>query len=445
MVISRDDWLQAQYSVLGSALIDAKVVPTVIAETTEDDYSGPCLAVFRAIKAVFTEGKPVDPVIVRDRLDPSYTKFLVQLMEITPSSANVEHYIGLCKNNRRVLALREVGEILQTASDLDEASEILQKANKILVERSSIKVVTMEDAMTSFFSRHEGKKEYLTWPIDGLNDKLYAEPGDFIVIGGYPSDGKSALAIQMAYHLSRSKRVGFFSLETNDKKLFDRMMSHIAQIPMESIKTNTMTDAHWEAAGKVSAEVLGRNLHYIPAAGMSVSDIQAVSHANQYDVIFVDYLQLIANKGKDRFSKVTDISIELHTMAQSTGITVIALAQLNRPEKKKNGATPQPTLSSLRESGQIEQDADIVFMLYRPAFDRPERDLLILKNKEGTLGRITLNFDGQYQTFSRQPQDKFNQTQAAIRRAGREARAFQKLPDDTPVPFEEDQQCSLKL
>lgn len=441
MVISRDDWLEAQYAVLGSALIEPKVVPSVIADTCEEDYSGPCLAVFKAIKAVFTEGKPVDPVIVRDRLDPSYTKFLAQIMEITPTSANVKHYIGLCKNNRRLLALREAGEALQTASDMEEASEILQNANKVMVERSSIKVVTMEDALTSFFSRHEGKKEYLTWPIDGLNDKLYAEPGDFIVIGGYPSDGKSAMAIQIAYHLSMTKRVGFFSLETNENKLFDRMMSHIARIPMDNIKTNTLTDAHWEAAAKITDDVLGRNLHYIPAAGMSVSDIQAVSYANRYEVIFVDYLQLVSGKGKDRFSVVTDISIGLHTMAQATGITVIALAQLSRPEKSKSKDIPPPELSSLRESGQIEQDADIVFMVYRPQQDHDDRMLLIRKNKEGKLGSIALDFDGRYQTFTRKPSDKYNQLHKDIRAAGKQ---FERLPDDTPVPFEEDAQCKLE-
>ena len=445
MVISRDDWLQAQYSVLGSALIDAKVVPTVIAETAEEDYSGPCLAVYKAIKSLFMAGTPVDPVIVLSRLDKSYADFLAQLMEVTPSAANVGYYISLCRKNRRLLALREIGERLQTAEDLDDAYDAIQNAGKIMVERGSIRIVSMEEAMTNFFSRHEGRKEYLTWPIDGLNDKLYAEPGDFIVLGGYPSDGKSAMAIQMAYHLAKTKRVGFFSLETNENKLHDRLIAYAARIPMDNIKTNTLTKEHWETAAEISPEVISRNLYYIPAAGMSVSDIQAVSRANRYDVIFIDYLQLINSKGRDRFSIVTDISIGLHTMAQSTGITVIALAQLTRPDKHKGKDTPPPELSSLRESGQIEQDADIVFMVYRPKQESDDRMLLIRKNKEGRLGSIALDFDGRYQTFTRKVSDKYRQLHKDIRAAGREARAFQKLPDDTPVPFEEDQQCSLKL
>ncbi len=241
MVISRENWMDAQYSVLGSALIDAKTVPLIISGTGEEDYTGPCLAVFKVIKSLFTSGLPIDPVIVRDRLDKSYTGFLTQLMEITPTAANVRHYIELCRNSRRLLALREAGSELQEAETLQAAEEIVQQANKVMVERSAVRIVTMEEAMSSFFARHEGRKEYLTWPIDGLNDKLYAEPGDFIILGGYPSDGKSAMAIQMAYHMAQKKRVGFFSLETNENKLFDRMMAHVARIPFDAIKTNTLT------------------------------------------------------------------------------------------------------------------------------------------------------------------------------------------------------------
>lgn len=441
-MVTQQDWLDAQVGVIGSVLISPELAPKVIAETSEQDYTGELRLIYSTMKRLFLAGKPSDPVLIRAEIGESITPKLMQIMDITPTAANVDHYIAAAKEKGRLLRLRQIGEDLADAESLSDAGQIMEQANKALVERQTVKIVSMDAALSDFWTRHEGKKEYLTWPIDGLNENLYAEPGDFIVLGGYPSDGKSALALQMAYHMASDKRVGFFSLETNDRKLFDRMMSSVAKISMDRIKTNGLTDADWELAAKASEEVSRRKLEYIPASGMSVADIQAISFAQRYDVIFVDYLQLISAKGRDRFSMVTEISIGLHTMAQSTGITVIALAQLSRPEKKKGGATPQPTLSSLRESGQIEQDADIVFMLYRPSFERSERDLLILKNKEGRLGRMTLNFDGQHQTFSRQPQDKYKQTQSAIRRAGKE---FQRLPDDTPVPFEEGQQCSLAM
>ena len=403
MVTSSQDWLDAQVGVLGSVLISPELAPKVVAETSEADYSGQCLSIFRTIKSLFMQGKPADLVLIRDQLGAPYTPVLMEMMEVTPTAANIDHYILACKEKGRLLRLRDLGQRLQQVEDLDAASALLEQANKTMVKRSGVRIVTMEQALGSFFERHEGKKEYLSWPIEGLQDKLYAEAGDFIILGGYPSDGKSALALQMAYHMAQTKRVGFFSFETSDRKLFDRMMSSVAKIPMNVIKTNQMEDVHWEAAGQVSGAISQRQLEFIPASGMTVADIQAVSYAQRYDVIFVDYLQLISGKGKDRFSVVTDISIGLHTMAQSTGIAVIALAQLNRPEKRKDNTTPAPTLSSLRESGQIEQDADIVFMLYRPRFDSPCRELMILKNKEGTLGKMTLDFDGDHQTFSRTP------------------------------------------
>jgi len=441
-MVTQQEWLDAQVGVIGSVLIAPELAPKVLAETSEQDYTGDFRLIYNTMKRLFLAGKPADPVLVCAEIGEAISPKLIQIMEVTPTAQNIDHYIAAAKEKGKLLRLRQYGQDLSDADNLDIAIQLIDQANKAMVERQTIKIVGMNAALSDFWSRHEGKKEYLTWPIDGLNENLYAEPGDFIVLGGYPSDGKSALALQMAYHMATTKRVGFFSLETNDRKLFDRMMSSVAKIPMERIKTNGLTAADWELAARAAAEVGTRNLEYIPAAGMSVVDIQAISFAQRYDVIFVDYLQLINSKGRDRFSMVTDISIGLHTMAQSTGITVIALAQLSRPEKKKNNATPQPTLSSLRESGQIEQDADIVFMLYRPSFERSERELLILKNKEGKLGRMTLNFDGQYQTFSRQSQDKYKQTQSAIRKAGRE---YQRLPDDEPVPFEEAQQCSLAM
>ena len=441
MVTGSQDWLDAQIGVLGSVLIQPDLAAKVLSETCEEDFSGTCLTVYRAIRSLFQQGKPTDPIMVKDALGAQYADYLLQIMEVTPSSKNVEHYISACRSRSQLLQLRSLGQALQDAENLEDANALLEKAHQASIRRTGVEIITMEDAMTSFFERHEGKKEYLSWPIDGLNDKLFAEQGDFIILGGYPSDGKSAMAIQMAFHIAATKRVGFFSLETNQYKLHDRLMAHAAQIPMTSIKTNTMTDAHWTTAGQAAQRIIGRNLEYIPAAGKTVAEIQAISQARRYDVIFVDYLQLVSGRGKDRFSVVTDISIGLHTMAQSTGITVIALAQLRRAETGKDKKTPPPELSSLRESGQIEQDADIVFMVYRPDFNRSDRMLLIRKNKEGELGSIELDFDGRYQTFTRTRADKYKATQRAIKQAGRSE--YERLPDDTPVPFEEQTRLSL--
>lgn len=437
MVVTMESWLEAQQAVIGSALIDSKVVPAIISGTTEDDYTGHCRTVFFAIKSIFSSGAPVDPVVVKDRLGDAYTGFLMQLMEITPTAANIDVYISLCRDRGRLLRLRELGQQMQEAESLDAVASLVEQANRVMVQRTTTQVVTMESALRSFYDRHDGAVSYLSWPIKELNGKLYAESGDFIILGGYPSDGKSAFAIQTACHMAKSKRVGFFSLETNPNKLFDRMIAHVAGIPMESMKTNTMTQGQWDDTAKASEHILSLQLEYVPASGYSVSDIRAMSIANRYDVIFVDYLQLVQGNGRDRYAVVTDVSIGLHQMAQSTGITVIALAQLSRPEKKKDAATPPPQLSDLRESGQIEQDADIVFMLYRPKFEQEDRILLVRKNKEGELGSIALDFDGQRQTFSRKKANPYAGMPKKPKPTvvlGCQQQVID-LPDDFPVPF----------
>ena len=445
-MVTAQDWLDAQVGVIGSVLICPDLAAKVLAETTEADYYGQCLSIYRAIRKLFREGKPADPVMVRAELGEAYTKTILDICEVTPTSASVDYYIDACKKRSQLLQLRDLGQKLQDADTLDDAMELLEDANKQAIQRSGVEIVTMEQAMTQFYASKAAKKQYFTWPIDGLNDRLFIEPGDLVVLAGYPSDGKTALAIQLAYHLAQTYRVGFFSLETNPAKIHDRLIAHAAHIPFGCIKVGDLAETYWDRVAQASSGILSRNLEYIPASGKSVAQIQAITMARRYDVIFVDYLQLVAGKGKDRYSMVTEVSIGLHTMAQANGVAVVALSQLNRPEKvqkgkksdgSKNMVTPAPQLSNLRESGQIEQDADAVLMLYRPSEDSAQRSLLIRKNKEGELGSIILDFDGQYQTFVRNRGDKYNQVQKDIRNAASQPpQEFEQLPMNTYVPFE---------
>lgn len=446
-MVTTQDWLDAQVGVIGSVLICPDLAAKVLSETTEADFSGQCLSIYRAIRKLFREGKPADPVMVRSELGEAYTKTILDICEVTPTSASVDYYIDACRKRSQLLQLRDLGQQLQNADNLEDAMSLLEKANRRAIERTGVEIVTMEQAMTQFYQRKETKKRYLSWPIEGLNDKLFVDKGDLVVLAGYPSDGKTALAIQLAYHMAQTNRVGFFSLETNPDKIHDRLMAHVSHVPFGNIKVGDLAEMYWERVAKSSESILSHNLEYIPAAGKTITEIQAITLARRYDIIFVDYLQLVSGKGRDRYSMVTEISIGLHTMAQARGVTVVALSQLNRPEKVRMGGgkksdgndrliTPAPQLSNLRESGQIEQDADVVLMLYRPMEDKPQRSLLIRKNKEGELGSIILDFDGQYQTFTRNKGEKYNQLQKDIRKAAsKPQQEYEQLPMDTYVPF----------
>lgn len=233
-----------------------------------------------------------------------------------------------------------------------------------------------------------------------MDESLYAQLGDFVVVGGYPSAGKTMLSIQFALSMAKEYSIGYFSLETSTQKLIDRLISHLAQIPLSHIKDRALNESEWERVAKATSELTRMKIHFIDAGGMTVRDIQAQTLAGRYQVIVVDYLQLIHDSGHGRYEQVTNISIGLHTLARKHNIAVIALAQLSRAEKQQGVFIP-PSLSSFRESGQIEQDADIAFLLWPsdPNNNRSSRILKVGKNKEGERLKLELGFDGNMQTF----------------------------------------------
>ena len=439
---NQESWLQAQYSVLGSVLIDSDLAPKVIQQTRASDFQGECKTVYSAMMKLFQDGTPVDPVTVAHALGPAYRDLIRQLMEVTPSAANVDSYIQICREQAKVVSIRGIAEKLLIAENSDAVQKLLEEANALMVEKPSLRIVTMAEALKSFFERHTGDVEYLTWPISALNDRLYSEPGDFIIIGGYPSTGKSAWSLQCAQHWAKRMKVGFFSLETGDKKMFDRIMSSIADLTMDDIKRNQITEAQWNHIIELSPGITAQDLELIPAAGMTPADIRSVTMMKGYKLIIIDYVQLVIASGANRTEQVTNISMALHRMAQDMGVTVVALSQLKR---KDSDSTPES--SDLRESGQLEQDADLIMTLKLEKKEDPggNRKLYITKNKEGTCFMTTLAFDGKHQTFTKALQT--GQTiskliadgKKAQRRAGEAALidSFQMsmLPKDTEVPF----------
>jgi len=445
--LTQEDWLQAQYSVLGSMLISPETVPQVMTETAEQDYSGPCLTVYRAIRKLFLSGTPVDPVSVSNALGPGYREFLAQLMVVTPTAANVGSYIALCREQAKVIAVRDLARQMAETDDTEKLRKLLEQTSGMMVDKPTLKIVTMADGLRSFMDRHTKETKYLTWPVRELNDQLYTELGDLVIIGGYPSAGKSAWALQCAWHWAREYKVGFFSRETSSEKLFDRQMASVAQIGMDRIKRNTLANADWDKVGSLAGEITARNLELIPAAGMTPADIRAVTVMRGYQIILVDYLQLLQGSGENRTAQVTSISIALHTMAQSLGVTVVALSQLARANQAQKQKNEDPDMSALRESGQIEQDADLIMMLSLLESDKPSgpRKLRIRKNKEGICPSILLAFDGKHQTFS--PSPRTSETVSKMQADGKRAKARNKLaaqdpgqlrilPQDTPVPFD---------
>lgn len=447
---------EAQVGVLGSILLDPGLVGQVLPQVRAENFTSPVYrTIYQAITGLFLEGKAVDPVLVRERLSGigAIGETLYQIMTLTPTAANVEEYITELKKQAALSALREIGQRLETVPELEEAQELVDRANGVFSARSGVERLSARQLVEDFMDRHgEGRHpDYLTWSLPKLDDRMYTEPGDLVLLGGYPSAGKTALALRFAWHMARKLRVGFYSLETKVSKLGDRSVAAIAGIDMGAIKRSALSDADWTKLADQAESMAGCTLDLIPAGGMTVQDIQADALAHRYQVIYLDYVQLVkGHKAGNRTEIVTGISIELHQLAQTHGITVVALSQLSRAKTTTGGEEVAPTMSSLRESGQLEQDADAILLLYKENPDKlnSRRVLYMAKNKEGEIGKIYLDFYGQTQTF--QESDNTGAVVSALSAEGQKAKrrmrepkgqqmSWEELPDkwDSGFPFED--------
>ena len=443
MRVSTSDWLEAQNSVIGSALIDDRAAAIVLAETEESDYSGACRTVFNAIKEIYSQGKPLDPVVVASLLGPDYRQFIMQLMEMTPTAANLQYYITLCKEQARVLALREIGKQLAEAENTEKAREYLEAANGCMVSRQRYRSVTMADALMAFMDSYNERPSFLSWPFPGFSDHLRVKPGRFILIGAEPSVGKTAFSLQCAWHWAKTRKVGFFSLETDKETLTERLLANLLQLPLNAIMERKLTELEHNRFCAAVGELAQSKLEFVPASGMTTADIRAKVQECGYEVIVIDYLQLMKARGGSRYEQVTSISLDLHTIAQTLGVTVVALSQLSRSADDHT-----PRNSDLRESGQLEQDADVIMMMKLEKQTDPAgpRKLFVTKNKEGELFMTQLSFVGKFQTFSKAA--RTGEVVSKMTADGKRARARNKmaaqgmaqlsmLPPDTKVPFEE--------
>lgn len=434
-----------QASVIGSMLLDETVIGRVLQQTEASDFTlSAYRTIYLAIRKQFSSGQPVDLVTLVDTLKVDVTvnwvRLLKECMEITSTSANIDAYVPILREQARVARIRELAVALQDVHSLDEASGLIADLSAQQVDKPGLKITTIDQGLADFVARHQTKVEYLPWGFDELNRRLYVGAGKFVILGGYPSDGKTAMALYMAWTMAQGKRVGFYSLETDDGTLMDRLVSHVSKINLPRIKRNELTDDDYAAVASVTPRMVERNLEIVLAAGMTVSDIFASAASRRYDVIFVDYIQLIrGDRRHGRTEEITGVSIDLHTMAQSSGLTVVGLSQLSRAEKGSK-TKRAPRMSDLRESGQLEQDADVVMLLYRESPDDPQsrRILTVEKNKEGEVGKLYLNFDGETQTF------RAYVTLTPPPQRGRRDNdddpvdqqvSFRELQDDEPVPF----------
>ncbi len=394
MVISTAAWIQAQQSVLGSCLLDDRCASKIVFGLTEADFCESYRALYRAIRELYTTGKPVDPVTVLAVVGDQYKDLLVQLMEVTPTAANCEAYVKIVQQQSRVLRLRDAGTALSQI-ETEEAGQEIVNAISTPAVRNEDDTWTLQEGLSDWMRRYQKKPDYLEWFIPQLRRMIRAEKSDYFIVGARPSAGKSAFALQAALYWSVvcGKRVGFFSHETSRQKLTDRLVACAAGVPLEAIKERKLEQKDMDTVCGVAARINAAPLYLISAAGKTVAEMQEHALYRHLDIVIVDYLQIVAAAGKDEYSQVTSVSKDLHTMCQRYGIFCLALCQLSRTKGER------PKLEDLRSSGQIEQDADGVFFLHPLEEPNKPREFIIAKNKDGALSVTKLAFDGARQQF----------------------------------------------
>ncbi|WP_017584301.1 replicative DNA helicase [Nocardiopsis valliformis] len=425
--------IQAEQSVLGGMLISADAAVNVMAMLTADHFYRPAhQLIYTAICDLLNRAEPVDAVSVEAELTRcgeavrvGGAPYLHTLTEVIPTAANATYYAKIVRDRALLRRLVEVGTRAAQLGYLGEG-EALDVVDRIQGEIMSLTQGTTTETGT----RADGLMQLV---VDGAESRAkrgpgtlvglpsgFADldaltsgftPGQLVIIGARPSVGKSTLALDVA----RANAIGaghptaFFSLEMGEEELGQRLISAQGKIPLHIIKDSSlMTEDDWARMGKASLKISEAPLivhDKIMMLSAIRAEIRRLHRTEGVRLVVVDYLQLVDTDGKkeNRTQEVGEISRALKLLAKELGITIIALSQLNRGSEQRQDK--RPMLSELRESGSLEQDADMVILIYREDVhdkDSPrggEADLMVVKHRNGSTCDVTVAFQGHYSRF----------------------------------------------
>ena len=402
---------QAEAAVVGSLLIDPDRVMPVLAEALlPEDFGDATLRhLYDAARGLWLNGRPVDAVTIGAAAGSpkEYGDVAAELMQSTPSAASVESYAEIVRHDAQLRALRTIGVQLAACGDLSEARALAQKAADASGDRRSASGRLWRDLASEYVAHmSDPPQPWLDLGIPELSRAVRMRAGQFVVLGAYNSVGKTAFALQMAFAMAAGgKRVGFFSLETPEDTLTQRVFAQQTGARMRDIMDRRCSDEDARSAMDLGQRSWDYPLTFYNASGWSVSDIRARCLAQRLQVAFVDYVQLLAGPGDNPALQVRAVSMGLHELAQQTGVTVIALSQVT-PQRNANTGKRLPLRKEhLRESQQLSNDADIVLLLDLTDLEdyASPRSLRVDKNKDVGRAEMTLAFDGPRLRFSYMP------------------------------------------
>jgi replicative DNA helicase len=397
-------WKQAQESVIGTLLLwPDQAAGEVFQVAKPAFFADPALRhVFEAAQELWSAGKPLDPVTILSAAGNEYHDLLRTCMEQTPTVVNLGEWLKLCRSAARLTAMQTEAMTIIGANRETDAAAAWERMGTMLQDSDEGEDLTLGELIGDYLDRMQDKRpvKYLNFGIEQLDKELYVGPGQFGVIAADSSVGKTALALQFAYHMAeQGHNVGFFSLETPKENLEDRLMAgyQVAGIPLPVSKRKQLEEDDYRKAAEAGMKSDRIRLRLLRNYE-TLERIRAKTIQRRFDVIFIDYVQLIDAPGQERWNIVTNISMGLHRMAQQLGITVIGLSQITPAVKGQKA----PTKDDLRESRQLKQDADFILLLYPYTEDdaKPnERVLEIAKNKDGRCARLRMDFIPEHMSF----------------------------------------------
>lgn len=413
----------AQAGVIGSLLVAPTLAGEIFPRVRAEDFSDTALrTLFAALRELWLEQKAIDPVILLDRVGAAYTETVEAAMKATPSSAAWADYCEIVRSQAQLRGLQAAALRILESGSAEDARRALRDAEGLIADRESARIHSYREMAQDFLARMDNKKDpdYLDFGFPQLNAQLSISQGRFVVLAAESSVGKTALALQLGLGIARrGKRVGFFSLETSAPDAMDRIVAQTADVPLPAIKHKRIGDDYARAITGELEKSYELPFELIEAAGSSVADLRALTLAQRYEVIFVDYVQLLQAEGESPAQQVRAISMDLHRMSQQLGVTVIGLSQVTPPPKDAKGRRAELSKENLRESHQLIHDAEAILILDLTDlkdYGSP-RVLKVDKNKDGPCCRMLLRFDARHMRFVYQPPVRDPEDIAAAERA----------------------------
>ena len=425
---------EAEQSVIGSMIIDREAI-TIASEiiSGEDFYGKQYGVIFDTMVELNDEGKPVDLVTLQDRLrekdvppEISSLEFVKSMIDWVPTSANVKYYATIVAEKstlRKLIRLNE--EIENTCYTGKENLEVIledteKKVFELVQKRNTGDYVPIRQVVMNAMDKIEKaskNKGNVTGVATGFIDLDYRtagmQPSDLILVAARPSMGKTAFVLNIAQHVAfkLNQTVAIFSLEMSKEQLVNRLFSLESRVDSQHLRTGNLSDTEWEKLIE-SAGVIGKsNLIIDDTPGISISELRSKCRKYKLDhdlkMIIIDYLQLMSGSGRgsdSRQQEISDISRSLKALARELNVPVIALSQLSRAVEQR--PDHRPMLSDLRESGAIEQDADVVMFIYRDDYYNKDTDrkgiaeIIIAKQRNGPIGTVELLWLPDYTKFA---------------------------------------------